>query len=74
MRIYMFKADEHNLCAFAGDAEGTRLPEQFAPWTADGFIETGAHPPHSFSRFRIETAIGRSGFQLWRIKEKEKAD
>jgi hypothetical protein len=70
MRIYMFKADEHNLCAFAGDVKGNQLPEQFAPWAADGYVETSAHPPHGFSRFRIESAIKQHGFQLWRVKQK----
>ncbi len=68
MRIYIFKAD--SLCAFAGDANGSRLPKQFAPWTADGYVETGAHPPHRLSRYRIESAIKQHGFQLWRAKQK----
>ena len=71
MRIYIFKA-ENGLHAFAGDAEGTKLPQQFQPWSPDGFVENGRSPPHSFSRFKIETAIKLVGFQLWKMKEKEK--
>jgi hypothetical protein len=69
MRIYIFKADEHHLCAFTDDVQGSRLPEQFAPWAADGYVEDGVHPPHGFSRFRIESAIKLHGFQLWRMKK-----
>lgn len=70
MRIYIFKSDANDLQAFAGDINGSRLPEKFKPWVQDGFIETGAPPPHSLSRFKIESAIKLHGFQLWRVKEK----
>ena len=70
MRIYIFKSEANDsLCAFAGDAEGSRLPAQFAPWHSEGVIEASRAPPHGFSRIRIEGAIRVSGFQLWRMKQ-----
>ncbi len=73
MRLYMFKSDENTFSAFVADPEGSKLPKQLAPWTAEGFVENGAHPPHGLSRFRIENAIKHEGFQLWRQKETAKA-
>ena len=74
MRLYMFTSEVNDLSAFSGDAEGTKLPAQFAPWEPAGFVENGAQPPHNFSRFKIEAALKLVGFQLWRVKEKEKAE
>jgi hypothetical protein len=69
MTIYVFKSETNReLCAFAGDVAGSRLPSQFAPWLPEGVIEDSRPPPHNFSRFRIETAIKMKGFQLWRMK------
>ena len=70
MRLYMFKSEATDLCAFAGDAEGTKLPEKFQPWASDGFVEAGHHPPHNLSRMKIESAIKLAGFQLWRLPKK----
>ena len=70
MRLYMFTSEANNLSAFSADAEGARLPSQFAPWAPAGFVENGAQPPHNFSRFKIEAALKMVGFQLWRMKEK----
>lgn len=70
MRLYMFTSEASDLSAFSGDAEGSKLPAQFAPWTPAGFVENGASPPHNFSRFKIEGALKLVGFQLWRVKEK----
>ena len=69
MRLYMFKSEANGICAFAGDGEGRRLPEQFQPWTAQGFVESGRQPPHNLSRAKIESAVKLAGFQLWRMKE-----
>jgi len=70
MRIYIFKSEANDsLCAFAGDAEGSKLPSQFAPWHSEGVIEVSRAPPHGFSRIRIEGAIRVNGFQLWRMKQ-----
>jgi hypothetical protein len=69
MRLYMFKAGDHGFNAFAGDAEGSKLPEQFAPWAADGFVEEGRTLPHSIARQTIERAVELNGFQLWRLKK-----
>jgi hypothetical protein len=67
--IYMFTSEATpNLHAFAGDPSGSKLPESLAPWTSAGFIKSGQHPPHRFSRAKIEQAIKLSGFQLWRLK------
>lgn len=70
MRLYMFKSEAADVSAFAGDAEGTKLPEKFRPWTPDGFVENGAAPPHNLSRFKIEQALKLVGFQLWRARAK----
>ena len=70
MRLYMFTSEAKNLSAFSADAEGAKLPPQFAPWTPAGFVENGAQPPYNFSRFKIEAALKMVGFQLWRVKEK----
>jgi hypothetical protein len=71
MRLFMFKTDQHGFQAFAGDAEGSRLPEQFAPWVADGVVEEGRRLPHNIHRSTIESAVKFAGFQLWRVKTKE---
>jgi hypothetical protein len=69
MRIYVFKSQiNEGLCAFAGDNDGSKLPVQFAPWHPEGVIEVSEVPPHNFSRIKIEGAIRRNGFQLWRKK------
>jgi hypothetical protein len=72
MRIFIFKTDEHGFHAFAGDAEGSQLPEQFAPWVADGVVEEGRKLPHNINRYTIESAVKLQGFQLWRVKKKKK--
>jgi len=70
MRIYIFKSKtSEGLCAFVGDAEGSKLPAQFAPWHSDGVIDASGTPPHNLSRIRIESAIRLTGFQLWRMKQ-----
>ena len=69
MLIYMFTSGASpNLHAFAGDSTGSKLPENHAPWNAAGFIKSDQHPPHGFSRAKIEQAIKFTGFQLWRMK------
>jgi hypothetical protein len=74
MRIYVFKSETRKeLRAFAGEASGDTLPKQHGPWTATGVIAEDRAPPHGFSRDAIEKAIGAEGFQLWRLREKEKA-
>ena len=72
MQIYMFTSQSTaNLRAFAGDAEGSKLPPRHGPWNADGTIRSGEHPPHRFSRAKIEQAIKFDGFQLWRMKPED---
>jgi hypothetical protein len=69
MQIYMFTSEsKSNLRAFAGDPSGSKLPQNHGPWTADGSIRSGEHPPYQFSRAKIEQAIKFDGFQLWRMK------
>lgn len=74
MRIYVFKSETRKeLRAFAGDPSGDLLPKQHGPWTATGVIAEDRAPPHGFSRDAIEKAIDAEGFQLWRVREQEKA-
>jgi hypothetical protein len=74
MNIYIFKSEaKSELRAFAGDAEGSRLPDQFRPWHAVGVIRPDRAPPHNLPRAAIEKAIEDAGFQLWRVKPKEPA-
>jgi hypothetical protein len=69
MQIYMFTSEANpDLHAFAGDSAGSQLPENHGPWGAAGSLASDQHPPHRFSRARIEQAIKIVGFQLWRLK------
>jgi hypothetical protein len=68
MRLYIFKSESMDISAFAEDREGSRLPEKFKPWTADGIVEAGKAPPRNLSRTEIESAVKAVGFQLWRLK------
>ncbi len=68
LQIYIFRSETDELSAYAGDASGSKLPSQFAPWQPDGTIEAGEVPPHNMSRYRIESAIKLHGYQLWRLK------
>ncbi len=68
MQIYMFVSETSNLHAFAGDPTGSKLPKNHGPWDAEGSLRSDQHPPHRFSRARIEEAIALTGFQLWRLK------
>ena len=75
MQIYMFTSESSsNLRAFAGDPSGSKLPENHGPWSAEGSISPDKHPPHRFSRAKIEQAIKLDGFQLWRMKPSADAD
>ena len=72
MNIYIFKSEtKSELRAFAGDAEGSKLPDQFRPWHATGVVTAGKALPHKISRVTVEDAIGAQGFQLWRFKSKD---
>ncbi len=72
MHIYMFKSEAKNgLRAFAGDREGSKLPQKHGPWTGVGVLRPDKDPPHHLSRDAIEKAIGTEGFQLWRMKPTE---
>ena len=74
MNIYIFKSEKKaELRAFAGDAEGRKLPSQFRPWHAVGVVSDGKALPYKVSRVTIEDAIEVHGFQLWRFKPKETA-
>jgi hypothetical protein len=75
MQIYMFTSETStHLRAFAGDPSGSKLPEGHGPWTATGSLRSDEHPPHRFSRAKIEEAIKLAGFQLWRKKSTQPAD
>lgn len=74
MRIYIFKSEvKSELRAFAGDAAGSKLPNQFRPWHVVGVVRPDQDPPHNLSRDEIERAIDTCGFQLWRMKPKATA-
>ena len=71
MRIFVFKSEtKQELRAFTDDVAGSRLPSQFAPWTATGVIAQDKEIPYRFSRDKVEKAISDNGFQLWRFKAK----
>lgn len=73
MRLFIFESDANTglgLRAFAGDAAGRKLPDQFSPWRQIGAVRPESAPPYNLSRDTIETAIGDHGFQLWRVKPK----
>jgi hypothetical protein len=75
MRIYIFKSETRkDLRAFAGDLDGSMLPESHGPWTATGTVAPEKSPPHNFSRDAIEKAIQGAGFQLWRLAKKVDAE
>jgi hypothetical protein len=74
MRIYIFKSETRKeLCAFAGDPMGSKLPPKHGPWTVTGVVGADRAPPHKFSRHAIEEAIDGEGFQLWRLVKKTEA-
>jgi hypothetical protein len=71
MNIYIFKSEtKSELRAFAGDPQGSKLPDQFRPWHAIGVVSAGKALPHKVSRATVEDAIEAQGFQLWRLKPK----
>lgn len=71
MLIYIFKSETKNgLSAFAGDLDGSKLPESHGPWQPKGVITADKRPPHNLPRQVIEDAIRSDGFQLWRMKPK----
>lgn len=71
MRLFIFRSEASSgLRAFAGDAAGRDLPEQFRPWREIGVVRPESAPPFNLSRDTIEQAISSHGFQLWRIKRK----
>jgi len=47
MKIYIKSEAKGELRAFAGDAAGSRLPDQFRPWHAVGVIGLNKAPPHN---------------------------
>jgi hypothetical protein len=71
MRLFIFQSEANTgLRAFAGDAAGRKLPDQFGPWREIGAVHAESAPPYNLSRDTIEEAIGAHGFQLWRVKPK----
>jgi hypothetical protein len=75
MRIYIYKSEaKTELRAFTGDDSGSRLPSQFAPWTATGVVAADRELPFRLSREQVEKAINDCGFQLWRSKPKKEGD
>jgi hypothetical protein len=71
VRLFIFESNTNtSLRAFAGDAAGRKLPDQFSPWRQIGAVGPEKAPPYNLSRDTIETAINAHGFQLWRLKPK----
>lgn len=71
MRLFIFASNANTgLRAFAGDAAGRKLPDQFSPWRQIGAVRPESAPPYNLSRDTIEMAINTHGFQLWRLKPK----
>ncbi len=74
MRIFVFKSETRpNLCAFAGDMVGTRLPVKFGPWRLMNTVPRGGGLPYDVPRSGVERAIMIEGFQLFRMKAREPA-
>lgn len=61
-------AGSSGLNAFAGDAEGTRLPVRHGPWRHVGSVRRHQTLPHGIDRSLVESAIEEHGFQMWRAK------
>jgi len=75
MRIFIFKSEKSPaLRAFAGDSEGSKLPQQHGPWHAIGVIRADKAPPFNVSRDAIEKGIAENGYQLFKLKTDAKAD
>jgi hypothetical protein len=71
MRLFIFESEANTrLRAFAGDAAGRKLSDQFRPWRQIGAVRPESAPPYKLSRDTIEKAISAHGFQLWRVKPK----
>jgi hypothetical protein len=71
VRLFIFESNTNtSLRAFAGDAAGRKLPDQFKPWRQIGAVRPENAPPYNLSRHTIEKAINAHGFQLWRLKPK----
>jgi hypothetical protein len=74
MRVFIFKSQtRQNLCAFAGDMAGSRLPEKYGPWRLINTAPRGGALPYDVPRPAIERAITLEGFQMFRMKAPEEA-
>ena len=72
MRIFVFRSQTRKgLCGFAGDVEGSQLPEKFGPWRLMLTVPRGDKLPHKVPRLGIERTIAAEGFQLYRVKATE---
>lgn len=68
--IYAFASSNGSgLCAFAGDPDGSRLPERHGPWTRTGSVEEDQDLPHRLDRNVVEAAIDVPGFQMYRPRK-----
>jgi hypothetical protein len=69
LRVFVFGSQtRQSLGAFAGDPEGSMLPEKFGPWRLIWTVPRNAALPHGVARLPIERAIAATGFQLYRFK------
>lgn len=74
VRLFIFKSESGALRAFTGELDTRVLPSHHGPWHPVGVVGPDAEPPHNFKRDAIERAIADRGFQLFRLKDKERAE
>jgi hypothetical protein len=69
--LYIFRSGtSESLHGFAADPKGDQLPAKFGPWTGIGVVRADQPPPYGFKRAAIDEGIAKTGYQLWRMKEK----
>jgi len=71
MRLFIFESEANTgLRAFAGDAAGRKLPDQFRPWREIGSGPLGERSSLQTVPRYDRRGISAHGFQLWRVKPK----
>ena len=74
MRVFEFRSQtRQSLGAFAGDADGSLLPEKFGPWRLIWTAPRNAALPYEVARPAVQRAIAERGYQLYRLKVKDDA-
>jgi hypothetical protein len=68
--IFNFRSEHGNgLFAFTSERDGGSLPARHGPWKLVEDIAPEKKMPHAIDRKAVERAIGKNGFQLWRLKK-----